>query len=274
MKIYFSLIFLLFVSSCSTTRIDRKISDSKFDLFSEESFLRWDHKRLTKLKNFSYVSDCYSGEVVDSLDKIKANYAQLDQQPFYWLNLGNCYFMSDSWNKAEFYFRLGMENTQDTNLKSIFLNNLALVQFQFHQWEKGKDLLLQSSSLNKSAKVPRFNLSQIYIQFGLYDKAIEILKSKDFLMKSDIDVNLSLAVSYLFKKDFITSSKFFSSIPKEMFSREDVAISYALYLIETGKLAEAKNLMKNRDRSNVLPITKISYKIEKILLQRLKEDVL
>jgi hypothetical protein len=61
-------------------------------------------------------------------------------------------------------------------------------------------------------------------------------------------------------------------IPDEHFRREDIAATYALYLIKTGNYKGAKEIMEFRDRSDVPELTAISQKIEKILLQRMKEE--
>ena len=81
-----------------------------------------------------------------------------------------------------------------------------------------------------------------------------------------------MANAYLFKGDLKTSAQYFSLIPKDQFRREDIAATYALYLIKQGKIREAKSVMDQRERSHVLEMTSISHKIEKIIGLRLKEE--
>jgi predicted Zn-dependent protease len=127
-------------------------------------------------------------------------------------------------------------------------------------------------ALAPNFKVPRYNMSQLYLQFGFYDKAIEVLSGSAFQGHKDIDVYFSFANAYLGKNDLKKSSEYFKMIPHKYFQREDIAATYALYLIKTGKLKEAKEVLGDRDRSNVPELTAISQKIEKILLQRMKEE--
>jgi hypothetical protein len=61
-------------------------------------------------------------------------------------------------------------------------------------------------------------------------------------------------------------------IPKDNFRREDVAATYALFLMKEGRVQEAKEVMHKRDRSGVLELTNISQKIEKMIALRLKEE--
>ncbi len=120
-------------------------------------------------------------------------------------------------------------------------------------------------------KVPRYNISQLYLQFGHYDKAIALLTEGPFKGIQDIDVSFSLANAWLYKGDLDTAGKYFAQIPKDQFRREDIAATYALYLIRRNDIKGAFDIMKARSRSGVLEITAISQKIEKMLAARMKE---
>jgi tetratricopeptide (TPR) repeat protein len=259
--------------SCSTSRIDRKINDVTWDSLADESYLRWGTERLQKSAHPDHkVVSCYQGEVKDTLDTYKKEFLTKNQTPYYWLHIGNCYFIQESWTKAEFFYRMTLDESKIPTVKSIALNNLGLIHFKYEQWEKGKEFLRQSMALAPKFKVPRYNMSQLYLQFGLYDKAIEVLSESAFRGHKDIDVYFSLANAYLYKGDLKKASEYFKMIPDEHFRREDIAATYALYLIKTGKVKRAYEVMKQRDRSGVPEITAISQKIEKILLQRMKEE--
>lgn len=264
---------LLVLVSCSSSRIDRKIDDVTWDSLADESYLRWGETRLQKFANKQHeVVKCYQGEVKETLEKFKKTFITDNKNPYYWLHIGNCYFIREAWSKAEFFYRMTLDESKLPTVKSIALNNLGLIHFRYEQWEKGKEYLRQSMALAPKFKVPRYNLSQLYLQFGLYDKAIEVLSESAFRGHKDIDVYFSFANAYLYKNDLKKSGQYFNMIPEEHFRREDIAATYALYLIRTGKMEEAKRIMKERDRSEVPELTVISQKIEKILVQRMKEE--
>jgi hypothetical protein len=61
-------------------------------------------------------------------------------------------------------------------------------------------------------------------------------------------------------------------IPQDSFRREDIAATYALFLMKEGKVKQAKSVMDKRERSGVLELTAISQKIEKMIALRLKEE--
>lgn len=273
MKTFLILIILMTLASCSSSRIDRKISDVSWDSLADESYLRWGENRLEKhAKTEHQVVGCYLGETSDTLEDYKKNYLSKNQDPYYWLHIGNCYFIKEKWTKAEFFYRMTLEESKEKTVKSIALNNLGLIHFKYEQWEKGKALLQESMTMAPKFRVPRFNISQLYLQFGLYDKAIETLSDSVFKGHKDIDVYFSLANAYLYKGDLKSASEYFKMIPKENFRREDIASTYALYLVRSGKVREAKVVMEDRDRSGVPELTAIAQKIEKMLSQRLNKE--
>jgi tetratricopeptide (TPR) repeat protein len=273
MKLFALLITLLFLASCSSSRIDRKIDDVTWDSLADESYLRWGKNRLQNNAHSGHkVVSCYQGKSKETLETYKKEFLSQNSSPYYWLHIGNCYFIEESWMKAEFFYRMALDETKLATIKSIALNNLGLIHFKYEQWEKGKDYLRQSMALAPKFKVPRYNMSQLYLQFGHYDRAIDVLNESAFRGHKDIDVYFSLANAYLYKGELKRASQYFMMIPEEHFRREDIAATYALFLIKTGNMKGAKLIMKQRDRSEVPELTAISQKIEKILLQRMKEE--
>lgn len=266
------LVLFIFVS-CSSSRIDRKIDNAAWDSLADESYLRWGEGRLKKsAKSEHAVIGCYSGEAAKTLTSYKKEYLTQNQTPYYWLHIGNCYFTQENWTKAEFFYRLTLEETKVNTIKSIALNNLGLIHFKYEQWEKGKEFLNQSIKIAPKFKVPRYNISQLYLQFGLFDKAIEILNDSVFKGHNDIDVNFSLANAHLYKGDLKTSAHYFLMLPRDSFQREDIAATYALFLMKNGRVKQAKAVMDDRERSGVLELSAISQKIEKLIVLRLKEE--
>ena len=259
--------------SCVSTRIDRKINDASWDSLADESYLRWGEQRLLKSAKTEHpVIGCYRGESKKVLESYKKDYLTKHDDPYYWLHIGNCYFIQENWSKAEFFYRISIDEAKSKTLKSIALNNLGLIHFKYEQWEKGKTYLKESMELAPSIKVPRYNISQLYLQFGLYDRAIEVLNDPAFRGHKDIDVYFSLANAYLYKGEINRAAQYFQMIPREHYKREDIAATYALYLIKQGKVSEAKRVMEDRDRSGVVELTQISQKIEKMIAFRLKKD--
>jgi len=264
---------LFFLFSCTTSRFQRKIQDPNMDAFKNESFQRWSDHRLNQL----LISEnkgvpCYQGRSKDVLEQLKKDYFQNNRSSDFWLIIGNCFFMDENWNKSEFFYRLALEESKVAEIKSMALNNLALIQFRYNLWEEGREYLIQSISLKKDFKVPRFNLSQLYLQFGLYDDVITLLENEEFGSIQDVDIFFTLGSAYFFKGEVVKAQTYFNKVAPEEFLREDMALTYALFLINIGNPIEAKKLMKRRKHSDIPEISFISKKIEKLISEVLKED--
>ncbi len=272
MKTISILALLIFLASCTSSRIDRKINDSSWDTLADETYLRWGESRLSSAGKDHKVIGCYKGETKEVLNQYKKDYLTKEKTQYYWLHIGNCYFVKEAWSKAEFFYQMALEETKSEVEKSIALNNLGLIHFKYEQWEKGRELLKQSMAIAPKFKVPRFNLSQLYLQFGFYDKAIETLNDPLFKSGHDIDVFFSLANAHFFKGDIATAEKYFKEIPSDYFKREDIAATYALYLIKKGDVKGAKAIMDDRSRSGVPEIVAISGKIEKMITEKMKQE--
>lgn len=269
-----AVIFILgFFAACSSHRIDRSIDDVAWDSLADESYLRWGEKRLEKYADPKLtVVNCYKGNTSEALKQYKIDYDKKGQSDYYWLHVGNCYFQDEAWTKAEFFYRMSLEEAKAPTVKSIALNNLGLIHFKYGQWDRGRDLLKQSMALAPRFRVPRYNISQVYLQFGHYDRAISVLNESAFRGHKDIDVYFSLANAHFYKGDYKTAGEYFGLIPKEHFRREDIAATYALYLLKKGDTEGANRVMKERDRSGVMEITTISQKIERMVASRMKEE--
>ncbi len=268
MKVIY-LLLLLTLCSCASQRLDRKISDQDLDALSDETFLRYNDARLASSKTL--VSRCYQGETDEVLKEYKEQFLKKDQDPEYWVHIGNCYFVSNQWSKAEFYYHLSQESKKNS-VKALAMNNLALLSFKYEQWEKGKDYLQKSIALAPNAKVPHFNLAQLYIQFGHYKEALAILNSPLFRGKRDVDLMFSFANIALYQNDLKTAEKWFKKIPSDYLKREDIAITYSLYLIKKGQLSLASEVLAKRERSQIPQLTEMSKMASKILKTRLSQQ--
>jgi tetratricopeptide (TPR) repeat protein len=269
MKSTIIVMFLSTLVSCSSSRIERKINDKNWDALANETYLRWGDERLQGTTE--EVVKCYQGKSSDALDSFRKNYLLKSENPHYWLYIGNCLFIEKEWTKAEFFYHLALESGHST-VKSIAMNNLGLLSFKFEQWDKGREYLEKSLALKPSFKVPRYNLSQLFLQFGYFDKAIEVLEHESIRGHKDVDLYFSLANAYLFKGNLEASEKYFRLIPAEFHCREDIAATLALFQIKKGELENAKKTISSRDRSQVKELSMVSQRIEKLLLQRMKED--
>jgi tetratricopeptide (TPR) repeat protein len=245
MKNLFIFLILIIMTSCTHQKVSlpkvqdsMKIEEASWDALSDESYFRWGDTRLQAASN-SDVAQCYLGQINQSLTSYKEKFPAKKKDPLYWVHVGNCYYLAQQLHKAEIFYQLALNHSDSNKIKSLVFNNLGLISFQWEKWDIGREYLNKAILADPNAKVPKYNLSQLLIQFGHYDKAIALLNSKQLKLQ-DVDFYFSLGNAYFFKGDLPAANKYFEKIPKSFFKRSDIAATYALYLIEIGDMKQAR----------------------------------
>jgi tetratricopeptide (TPR) repeat protein len=270
MKTFLTLFLMMGFVSCGTHQLNRKIPKPEHDLFADESFLRWDKLRLHQgVSAVNLVANCYQSQIDETLEKLKLQISRTRPGHSYWLHVGNCYYQKSDFSKADFYFRLALQGAQGVE-RILVLNNLALIHFQNQQWERGKALLIESLELAPLAKVPRYNLAQLYLQFGLINQAIANLDHPVFRGATDPEINFALATAWLFRGDLIKSKVYFDLLSESFKLREDVSLVLALWFYKNGDWSQANKIFNQRDRSYVAEFSEMANKFEKLLEAKLK----
>lgn len=258
--------------ACSSGQKVSKISDRSWDALAQETFSRWGEERLAEYNaKDGLVVGCYQGKVKETLNQYKAQYDKRESNPHYWLHIGNCYYLSQDDAKARFFYQLAMEESASPDIKAMAHNNLALLALKKHDWEEGRQHLKKAITFSAQLKIPKFNLSQLYLQFGHYDDAIALLQGSEWQNQNDADLFFSLGNGYLFKGDLEKAGFYFNKIPKENFKREDYAITYSLFYLKKGDLVNAKGVLKGRSISSVVELKSISSKLEAMIDRRMKK---
>lgn len=247
MKIILIATLLTLFTSCATkTSNPKKIENAQFDSLSAESYMRWGEKRLISASESDLVVGCYQGKIEETLQVFKNNFSKLNSIPHYWLQIGNCYFLKNELSKAQLYYRIFLEESTNMKDKAMAHNNLGLILLKKEHWQNARSEFEKAIAGNKELKVPVFNLAQLYLHFGHYDKVINLLKSSVWGEHQDIDVNHSLATAYLYKGNLEEARKYYKLIPKDMFRRDDIATTYSIFLLKNGDVKTAEEVMSNR----------------------------
>jgi tetratricopeptide (TPR) repeat protein len=273
MKNPFLIILVLFTfASCSSRQNSKSyyVKDLEWDAFSEETYTSWGQHRLESEPQIPIVQ-CYQGKINEALDVLKQNYTQQEKEPYYWLHVGNCYLLDKKYDKAEFYLRVALAKSKNKKLEAMILNNLGLLFFQWGQWEKGRSYLKQSISQWPKFKVPKYNLARLYLQFGLYDLAISLLKDPVFRHSRDVDLIHALANAHLFKGDMEQARNYFRMLPSESLRRNDIAGSYALFLMKEGELNKANEVLQNRTISSTDKSSQVVGSIHDFVNKKIEE---
>lgn len=245
------LIFSSLFYSCAHTTKRNGIADQNLDGLRFESLNRYDIKRLQSVKSSKTVAFCHSGEFSKALNNFKKQLDKKKNDALYWNKIGTCYLLKNELPKAKFYFDLALRTAKKSKKKlAIIKNNLGLY---FNLLNKDADAISsfeESVKANRNYLTPKYNLSQIYLRFGLYDKARNILNKLYKAAPKDIDFLASLGHLNLMTGKYKESVWYYSKIPATHIKKDNYATNYALALYLKGDLKSAQKIISEANQND------------------------
>jgi predicted Zn-dependent protease len=266
MKLLPLLFVFIYTSGCATMSNSRALKDSSLDSLRYESLSRYNLKRLNALKSKdSEIKLCHMGQISKALDLLKNKMDQNKNNPLYWNHLATCNFLANKVSVAKFYYDIALKTAQNKkDIKAIVLNNLGLYFLKVNKPYMAKESFQKSIAINSHYKTPKYNLAQVYSRFSQFDKATSILEKLFMENPKDIDFIYGLGHIKLMQTKYAEATKYFSKIPKEFLSRDDIATNYAISLFFQGDSKTAYTIVKNADMSDSYYITAQTQLIKKI----------
>jgi len=246
------LILSLFtIVSCSSFRNPRQIKEESYDGLKFESLKRYDAKRLDKnIKSKNSLALCHAGDFEeaeknfkDRLDKNLKNYE-------YWNQISTCYILKKKYTKAQQFLDLALNATKTKKQKAVVMNNFGVIHMENKNFIEAKEYFKKSLEFDGKSLTPKYNLSQIYLRHGLYNKAEKQLTELMNRNSKDIDFLNSMAHLKLMQKDYRKSLRFFDQIPQGYRSRDDVATNLAMTYYMLGQLDKAKQTLSDSDKKD------------------------
>ena len=264
---YLVLITLFISVSCSTFKNPRQIKESRHDGLKFESLKRYDAVRLDKpLKSKDPLAMCHRGDFKDAEEIFKNKLDKNLNNYMYWNQISTCYILKRQYTKATQFLDLALNAAKSKVQKSVVLNNMGVVHLENKNYVEAKEYFKKSIEFSQRALTPKYNLSQIYLKHGLYNKANVYLTELMNKNRRDIDFLNSMAHLKLMQKDYKRSLKLFAQIPQEYHSRDDVATNMAMAYFMMGKMEKAKQTLSNSDKKDSFYTTaqlQMMKKIEK-----------
>jgi tetratricopeptide (TPR) repeat protein len=174
-KIILLLTLFIFVG-CATSSKTNTISKSENDGLRFESFSRYNLQRLEAVKGKTALASCHSGKFTESLDKLKQTLDIEKNNPKYWNKIATCYLLKQELPKAKFYFDLALKTSgKDTRTQAVINNNLGLYYNLLGKESLAVNAFEEASKLQPKFLTPKYNLSTLYLRFGIYKKAKKLL---------------------------------------------------------------------------------------------------
>ncbi len=254
--------------SCASHKNPRGIKEANLDGLKYESLTRYDSLRLDpNLKLKSELALCHNENYDEAFDKFKAKLDKNLNNYLYWNQISTCYILKKEYSKAKNFLELAMAQAKTNKQKAVVLNNMGVVYLEKKNYHEAKEVFKEAIKLNGDTLTPRFNLVQIYLHFGIYERAEKELVVLLQKAPTDIDFLNSLAHVKLMKKDYKTALVYFNRIPKQYRSRDDVATNLAMTYYMLGLFEDAKKTLSNADKSNSSYVSRqldITKRLEKV----------
>lgn len=221
-----------------------------FKMEEKESFVLADEALLSsesvdKLKKATVMDKilglCLDKNYQEAFKLIEENTDAYKTHPVYWNQVGTCFLIKKEYRKALMYFNKALE------FKSNYapaLNNIGVMYRKQGEDQKAQVAFEKATKSSVYAKTPRYNLAQIYLEYGLSGNA---QKHLNVLLRESPDdtVYNSLAVSYLMENDFKKALIFYKKINIDQFEKPSFGINYALTLFRSGNRDKAIDIIND-----------------------------
>ncbi len=269
-------LMMIYLTSCASS-VGRGISEGRYDALANESLLRYtDERKKPILKNekssLHEILSCHGNNFSAGLEALKNRFNSNKKDPEYWNHVGTCYYLQKDYLKAQFFYKLSTDAAKNENKEyPPAFNNLGITAVRLGHFQEAFEYLKTAKEMSPSLLTVTFNLSQLYLQFHLYDKAIALLEDLHRKTSEDIDVLASLGTGYLFQGNNKKTISYFEKIDPNYLKRIDIATTFALALYLENDFKRAQVLLKNRDNTPFEEYKGPAKKLNKLVEAKLEE---
>jgi len=191
---------------------------------------------------------CYEKNFTESEALIKQINQKYLKNPIFWNQVGTCHLLQNQRRKALLFYNkaLAIKNNYAPSL-----NNLGVMYVYESDYSRALVAFKKAKKAKAFSRTPRINLANLYINFGLFDKAISELNALYNVSKKDIDILNLLGTAHLMQNDVSKSLSYFSKIDKDFFEDPRFGINYALSLYANGKEEDARDILDDIEFKNL-----------------------
>ena len=203
-----------------------KVGEASSMATNDESLQRLDEPDDIKVNSVldEIIVACYQKKFEQAFSLIQTHHDQYKEHPIFWNQVGTCYMLQGNRRKALLFYNKALE--YKTSYAPAY-NNLGVMYRLEGDDAKALVAFTRSKKSNNFAKSPRFNLAQLYLEYGLYNQAISILKPLESMAPNDVDIVAGLATAYLMKGETKNSISYFQKIDNDFWERPHIGINYA-----------------------------------------------
>jgi tetratricopeptide (TPR) repeat protein len=219
-----------------------KVDMKETEALNEESIQRLEDPSDVDTKTVldEIIVNCYEKDFKKAFELIEANHDQYRQHPIFWNQVGTCFMLQGKRRKALLFYNKALEFKASY---SPAFNNLGVMYRNENSDQKALVAFTRSKKANNLSKTPRFNLGNLYLEYGLYNHAIAMFKGLYNVAPNDVDVLAALGTAYLMKNEIKNSISYFKKIDDDFWVRPNVGINYAYATYLDNEKDKAKEIL-------------------------------
>ncbi|TDJ06229.1 MAG: tetratricopeptide repeat protein [Deltaproteobacteria bacterium] len=190
------------------------------------------------------IGNCYKKDFNEAFEVADKYYESYKKNPAYWNQIGSCYLLRGEQKKALIYYN----TARSLNPRyAPAINNLGVIYERRGEDEQALIKFKKAMRLNYAANTPRFNQANLYLKYGLHQKACPLFLGLDKEAPGDPDVVNALGVCNLLKGRYKSAAIKFAELDRDHFETPYIGINYALALQLSGKRSEAEDIIDDID---------------------------
>ncbi len=196
----------------------------------------------------SIVFNCHKGNYDKAFGIIEVQNERYRENPSFWNQVGTCFLLKGERRKALMFYNKALEFQPNF---APALNNIGLMYRKEGNDQKAEVAFSKAVKNSNFSKTPRFNLAQLYLDYGLFNDAIKEFKVLED--SKDVDVFAGLGSAYLMAGDYENSIRYFKMIDEDFYEWPYIGINAALAFYKAGDKDEARDILDDIDEDKLGP---------------------
>jgi tetratricopeptide (TPR) repeat protein len=227
-----------------------KIDNKSTIATNAESIQRLEKPETGEIKDIlnEITLNCHKKDFTKAFNLIQENYEQYKQHPIFWNQVGTCYLLQGNRRKALLFFNKALE--YKTSYAPAY-NNLAVMYRLENEDPKALVALMRARKSSPLSRTPRFNLANLYLEYGLYNEALKLLDGLYNVASDDQDIIIALATAHLMGGNIKESLTFFQKLPAKSLMAPEVGINYSYALWRSSNTDMAKSVFNKVRKENL-----------------------
>ena len=187
---------------------------------------------------------CYRNDFKDALIIIDNLYRRYQKHPGYWNQVGNCYLLKGDLRKANIFYKQALKYNK--NYAPAY-NNIGNIHIRRKEYEKALAAFKKAHELKRTALTPAYNLSQVYLNFGVIGPAQKLLLNINKQRSGDPTILGALGTTYLFQGNIKKSLSYFRQISVDSLEQPSIGLNYSVALMISGDKKSAMKIFNHVD---------------------------